>query len=38
MTVKKVRSIDLKNISSQDKTLSGPVYLFLNNLIKNFMA
>jgi hypothetical protein len=38
MYIKKVRIVQLKNLTVQDKQVSGPVFLFLNNVIKNFMA
>lgn len=38
MHIKKVRSVQLKDLTVQDKHVSGPVFLFLNNVIKNFMA
>jgi hypothetical protein len=38
MYIKKVRTVQLKDLTAQDKCVSGPVFLFLNNVIKNFMA
>lgn len=38
MTVKKMKTIKIKDLKSDDKSKSSIVYLFLNNVMKNLMG